>query len=57
MEPERGMRDEAQWIAAWSELPAGYALIPSTDYARLAKRGVPLRVLARDPRRVLVSRR
>jgi 4-amino-4-deoxy-L-arabinose transferase-like glycosyltransferase len=57
MEPQLGIPDESTWIARWSALPAGYALMASSDYARLASQGVPMRVLATDPRRVLVARR
>ena len=41
----------------WNALPDGYALMPKSDHARLAAEGVPMRVLASDPRRVLVERR
>jgi hypothetical protein len=33
-------------------LPQGYALIRLDDYAALVAQSVPMRVLARDPRRV-----
>ena len=44
------------WIAEWQGLARGYALMPPELYATLAARGVPMRELARDPRRVIVSR-
>ncbi|MEO8487380.1 MAG: glycosyltransferase family 39 protein [Betaproteobacteria bacterium] len=57
LEPALGIPDEATWIAQWTSLPAGYALMPKSEYERFAKDGVPMRILATDPRRVLVSRR
>ncbi len=56
-EPERGFATEASWIPAWDALPQGYALIKLDDYAALAAQSVPMRVLARDPRRVFVARK
>ena len=38
-------------------LAQGYAMMPVSDFERLSAQGVPMRVLARDPRRVVVSRR
>ena len=57
MEPALAIPTEAQWIPVWEALPAGYALMPLTEHARLAAQGVPMRVLAADARRVLVARR
>jgi hypothetical protein len=56
-EPDRGFATEAAWIPVWDGLAQGYAMMPVGDYERLAAQGVPMRVLARDPRRVVVSRR
>ena len=56
MEPERGFATEADWIPAWNALPQGYALLKLDDYATLAAQSVPMRVIARDPRRVFVAR-
>ncbi|CAG0988791.1 4-amino-4-deoxy-L-arabinose transferase [Burkholderiales bacterium] len=57
MEPELAIPDEPTWIAVWDALPDGYALMPVSDHRRLAAQGVPMHVVATDPRRVLVVRR
>ncbi len=56
-EPERQIPTVAQWIPRWRELAAGYAVLPPAEYEALAAQDVPMRVLARDARRVIVSRR
>jgi len=56
IEPERGFATEAAWIPHWTALPQGYALIRLDDYAALVAQSVPMRVVARDPRRVFVAR-
>jgi len=56
-EPDRGIATEAAWIPVWEGLPQGYALLRPDDYAALAAQALPMRVVARDPRRVLVARR
>ena len=44
------------WIAEWSALGRGYAILPPELYRTLSANGVPMRELARDSRRVIVSR-
>jgi 4-amino-4-deoxy-L-arabinose transferase-like glycosyltransferase len=56
-EPDRAYARLADWLPVWRALDAGYALMSDGDHAALAAQGVPMRELARDPRRVLVSRR
>jgi len=56
-EPDRGFATEAAWIPVWDALPQGYALIRPDDYAALVAQSVPMRVMARDPRRVFVARK
>ncbi len=56
-EPQRAIATEADWIPIWEALPAGYAVLPPSDLQQLVAQHVPLRVLARDTRRVIVSRR
>ena len=55
-EPERGFATEAAWIPHWTALPQGYALIRLDDYEALVAQAVPMRVVARDLRRVFVAR-
>jgi 4-amino-4-deoxy-L-arabinose transferase-like glycosyltransferase len=56
-EPQKGIAHVDDWIARWAAGGQAYALMPASDYDALASRGVPMRTLARDARRVLVSRR
>lgn len=56
-EPERQIPTVALWIPNWLALDDGYAVLLPADYERLAADGLPMRVLARDTRRVIVSRK
>jgi len=56
-EPAKAFATEQAWIPVWDGLAQGYALMAPDDYARLSAEGLPMRVLARDARRVVVSRR
>jgi 4-amino-4-deoxy-L-arabinose transferase-like glycosyltransferase len=56
-EPDRSIATDAEWVPIWERLAQGYAMMPPNDYERFTARGVPMRVLARDGRRVIVSRR
>jgi len=56
IEPDAGFATEASWIPHWQALPQAYALLKLDDYAALAAQSFPMRVVARDPRRVFVAR-
>ena len=56
-EPDRGIAAVSEWEARWREAPQAYALMAPETFERLARAGVPSRIVARDPRRVLVARR
>ncbi len=56
-EPERQIASVEDWLAQWQGLAQGYALMAPAEHERLAAAGVPMRLLARDSRRVVVSRR
>ena len=56
-EPERQIPTVAAWIEKWRAQDEAYAVLPPEMYARLAADGLPMRVLARDSRRVIVSRK
>ncbi|MBS0321470.1 MAG: glycosyltransferase family 39 protein [Proteobacteria bacterium] len=56
-EPEKAYATIRLWIPAWKALPQGYALMQRETYEYLLKLGVPMRVIASDPRRRLVARR
>jgi hypothetical protein len=55
-EPSKQVPTLEAWIAEWSGLARGYALLPPELYRTLSLQGVPMRELARDLRRVIVSR-
>lgn len=56
-EPDKGIRRVEDWKKRWVALEQGYAILSSSNYQQIAAEGLPMRVLARDPRRVIVSRR
>jgi 4-amino-4-deoxy-L-arabinose transferase-like glycosyltransferase len=56
-EPAKGIPRDADWIAQWQSLAQGYALIGPDTMAALSKLDVPFRIIARDPRRILIARR
>jgi len=55
-EPGKQVPTTDAWVAEWRGLARGYAVLEPGLQARLAAEGVPMRELARDPRRVVVSR-
>ena len=55
-EPDKGY-DLPRWFKAWFDAPQAYAVMTRGTAADLAREKVPFRVLAEDPRRVLISRR
>jgi 4-amino-4-deoxy-L-arabinose transferase-like glycosyltransferase len=55
-EPDKQIPTVAAWLAQWRAQAQGYAMMPPVVYEWLAAEGVPMRVLARDARRVVVSR-
>lgn len=56
-EPEKGIEYVAWFLPVWRALDAGYATMKPEVYDELAKGGLPMRVLGRDTRRVIVSRK
>ena len=56
-EPDKGIARVDDWIARWNGEAQAYALMPAQEHETLVARGVPMRTLARDARRVLVARR
>ena len=55
-EPAKGIATTDAWIPQWTALARGYAMMPPDRFDALRAAGVPMRVLARDGRRVMVSR-
>lgn len=55
-EPEKGIAQIEDWKLRWIALARGYAIMNPVNYEQLAAEGLPMRILGRDPRRVIVSR-
>ena len=56
-EPHKGIASLPKFLPIWSALPAGYAAMRPETYDELKALDVPMRLLGRDARRVIVSRR
>jgi 4-amino-4-deoxy-L-arabinose transferase-like glycosyltransferase len=54
-EPHLGMRDMAEFERAWRSDRYALALMTPDKYAQLQKAGLPMQLIARDTRRVVVS--
>jgi hypothetical protein len=54
--PQLAIDSLAAFEQRWRELPAAAAVMPTATYLELANRGLPMRVLGRDQRRIAVSR-
>lgn len=55
--PAGGIDEARDFEQLWRDLPEGIAIMKHATYSRLAGRGVPMRILGTDRRRVAVSRR
>ncbi|MFC4314739.1 phospholipid carrier-dependent glycosyltransferase [Steroidobacter flavus] len=55
--PGAAIPEMARFEQTWRELNDGVAIMTHECYARLEARGLPMRVLGRDKRRIAVSRR
>jgi len=55
-EPGKGIATTEDWIHRWQDASQSYALMAPDTATTLAGRGVPLRVVARNPRYVVVAR-
>ncbi|HRX70161.1 MAG: glycosyltransferase family 39 protein [Candidatus Competibacteraceae bacterium] len=55
-EPEKGIAKVEDWKSRWRALEKGYAIMNHHNYQHFTAEGLPMRLLARDPRRVIVSR-
>ena len=55
-QPELAINDSGDWTRRWTGLVRGFALLSPADFEQFQKAGVPMRELARDTRRVIVSR-
>jgi 4-amino-4-deoxy-L-arabinose transferase-like glycosyltransferase len=55
-EPSKWMPTVQDWIARWDAEPHALAVMRPDRYAQLAAQNVPMRVIARDERRVVVEK-
>src|SRR5439155_15446702 len=55
-EPFKALPSQASFRHRWHDLDRGYAIMDYDTYRDCRYRGVPMRELGRDPRRVIVSR-
>ena len=55
-EPTKYVASIADFERAWREAPRAYAALPPDVFQRLSDDGLPMNVLARDTRRVIVAR-
>jgi 4-amino-4-deoxy-L-arabinose transferase-like glycosyltransferase len=55
-EPDKAIATEAEWLRRWNSAEQAYAIMQPDEYKRLQDQGVPMRELASDARRVIVSR-
>ncbi|MGB9430130.1 MAG: phospholipid carrier-dependent glycosyltransferase [Gammaproteobacteria bacterium] len=55
-EPDQWIPTLPDFIARWQNDPQALAVMPITTYNELAKQGVPMQVIGRDPERVAVKK-
>jgi 4-amino-4-deoxy-L-arabinose transferase-like glycosyltransferase len=55
-EPKKWVPTVAEWVTRWKAAPYALALMPPERYEALAAQHVPMRVIARDTRRVVVEK-
>ena len=55
-EPERSIRTMEEFKKRWRDEPEALAVMTANNYKRLEAEGLPMRVLARDPSRVVVGK-
>ncbi|MBR8122770.1 glycosyltransferase family 39 protein [Burkholderia multivorans] len=56
VEPNKWVPTVDEWIARWKEDTHALAIMPPGEYDALVKQQVPMRVIARDNRRVIVEK-
>ncbi|RQR84893.1 MULTISPECIES: glycosyltransferase family 39 protein [unclassified Burkholderia] len=56
VEPDKWIPTVDQWIERWKQDTHALAIMPPGQYDTLVRQGVPMRVIARDNRRVIVEK-
>ena len=57
LEPAKAIADESEYFTHWQALDLAYAILPIRELAEFSRQGMPYREVARDWRRVVISRR
>jgi 4-amino-4-deoxy-L-arabinose transferase-like glycosyltransferase len=55
-EPQKFIPDMAGFEQAWVAAPKAFALLSPDDYQRLLAKGLPMRLLAADTRRIIIAK-
>jgi 4-amino-4-deoxy-L-arabinose transferase-like glycosyltransferase len=55
-EPQKWVPTIGEWVARWDAAPYALALMPPERYTELSAQHVPMRLIARDARRVVVEK-
>ncbi len=55
-EPDKWIPTVEAWKQRWQQQPNGFALLRPYLYDKLVEQGIPMRVIARDSRRVVVTK-
>ncbi|KAF1029320.1 MAG: Undecaprenyl phosphate-alpha-4-amino-4-deoxy-L-arabinose arabinosyl transferase [Burkholderia plantarii] len=56
IQPEKWIPTVEQWEARWRAEPDALAVMPPARYEQFAQQGLPMKVIARDNRRVIVEK-
>lgn len=56
LEPERGLPSMAEFELRWQAEPDAFAVMTEDTRKELESRGLPMRIVARDPRHVVISK-
>jgi hypothetical protein len=55
--PQLGIADSGDFVARWQALDSGVAIMSNSTFDQLVAAGLPMRMIAKDRRRIAVSRR
>lgn len=55
-EPDKGVPTVAQFVERWKADPVAYAIMTPKTYQRLQAQGLPMGIIARDTRRIIVKK-
>jgi 4-amino-4-deoxy-L-arabinose transferase-like glycosyltransferase len=55
-EPQLGVPTLAQFERAWRQAPRALAIMEPLTYTMFEQKGLPMRIIARDPRRIVIAK-